>query len=93
MKSEEHVHKYRKFRTPKGKYFWRCMEPGCSHVLYDKGMVLGRMHHCWSCENSFTLQTRDLEAVKPKCADCRERAYIMKGRMKMLRENFLVKET
>lgn len=66
----KHIHKYKRFKTVKGKDFWRCMIPNCTHVLYDRALLLGRPCLCWYCNEGFLLY--DVEQAKPVCRDCKE---------------------
>ena len=66
----KHVHKYRRITTVKGKGIWRCVLPGCKHVIYQEELLPGRESVCWMCEQPMIIQ--GLSQAKPVCEDCKE---------------------
>jgi len=64
------LHKYRRFTTTKGKPFWRCVDPGCTHVIYQENLMIGRESRCWRCDESTII--KDMRQARPVCDSCKE---------------------
>ena len=67
------------------KPFWRCMIPGCTHVLYQQSLLIGRDHICWLCETPMVIDKDSAAQMKPVCSDCKEERKEYKQKMGQVR--------
>lgn len=68
---EKHVHKYQRFKTPKGTKLWKCMLSGCNHSFYNDELLVGRETICWLCGDEFKIEKATGKlSVKPVCSNC-----------------------
>lgn len=68
-------HKYERFYWPSGKPYYRCMIPGCGHMLPVANMVVGRESLCWGhmCNRLVVITKEDLRRLTkyPMCDKCK----------------------
>ena len=81
---ERHIHKYRRLKTTKDKPYWRCMLAGCSHILYQDELIVGRSHLCWMCNQPMIIDQLNALQAKPVCDDCKEDRKARKERMRKI---------
>jgi len=70
--SKRHVHKYYHADLIFGK-LWACALENCSHHMpvHYEGLLNGKASICWSCSNSFKLNSENMKNDRPTCESCK----------------------
>lgn len=68
---ERHTHKYIRVKGRRGWVRYKCIHPGCPHILEPYEM-LGRFAACYFCGAEFVINKESLTLAKPRCENCRK---------------------
>lgn len=64
----KHVHRYKRHR--KNPNIYLCADPGCTHHVNDKELLVGKVSQCNKCGLEFILDRKQLKNRDPVCVMC-----------------------
>jgi hypothetical protein len=69
MKTEKHIHKFKRLRYKSGNEIFFCALPDCNQKL-STALALGKRSMCWRCGEAFIMNEYSLRLSKPHCDGC-----------------------
>ena len=65
-----HTHKYQRLKWKTGTLAYKCMRDGCSHFI-NAELLEGKLCQCYICKDDFTITSKQANAKRPHCDNCR----------------------